>query len=68
MKNLNRRPGGGGDIFAYKRETGERKERVKRSNSLGGGGDLSAKQTKQKNRKLRVRPTKKESRVAKLTT
>ena len=41
MKNLDSR-GGGGDLLAYKQETGEREERVKRSNSWGRGGDISA--------------------------
>ena len=39
-REKSQQPGGGGDLSAYKQETGGTKERVKRSNSREGGGDL----------------------------
>ena len=42
MENLSQQPGGEEDVLADKQETGERRERVKMSNSRGSGGDLSA--------------------------
>ena len=41
-REKSQQPGCGGDISACKQDTGEKKKRVKRSNSRGGGGDLSA--------------------------
>ena len=45
MREKSQQPGGGGDLLAYKQESCERKDRVKRSNSRGGGGDLVANTT-----------------------
>ena len=41
--------GGGGDRLAYKQESGERNERVKRSNSRGGVAEILQRTQKKKN-------------------
>ena len=51
-REKSQQPGGGGDLFAYNQETGEREERVKRSNSRGRGGDFSANAKKISSSKL----------------